>query len=682
MTAAGALALALLVPAGARAADEGSDRAGEPPAAELLMLSAEILVTGAGLEETPGTPAYSTREIDREAIVSAPSGRIEDVLSSVAGFQQFRRSDSRSSNPSAQGVTLRALGGNASSRALVLLDGVPMGDPFFGHIPLPALAPERLGAIRVTRGGGSGPFGAGALSGTIELESAGPDQLGLASASLLANQRGETEASASIAPRLGTGFLVVTGRWDRSKGFWTTPEDQRVPATVRARFDSWSASLRGVAPLTDTIELQARGLAFEDRRTLRFEGADSYTEGQDASLRLVGRGEWQFEALAYVQARNFTNVVVSATRFVPVLDQYDTPATGIGGKLELRPPLAEAHTLRLGIDWRRTSGTMMENTISAISGLVTARRRAGGHNTDLGLFVEDDWTLGPVVLTGGLRTDRTGIAGGYFVSSNPDGSVASETHYPDRSDWTVTYRAGALLRVNDAIALRAAAYSGIRLPTLNELYRPFAIFPITTLANAGLRNEKLEGYEAGFDVVPLPGIRLSATAFDNRIEDAIANVTVGTNLRERRNLPSISSRGIEFGAHAVQGPVRFDASLAWSDAKVRGRGASAALDGMRPAQTPRFSASATLALVPAEGWRLAATLRHVGAQYEDDLQTDVLPAATTLDVFIEIPLALGASLVLRGENLFDENIITRRSGGSIDLGVPRTLWGGLRWGLR
>src|SRR3546814_7666933 len=46
-----------------------------------------------------------------------------------------------------------------SSRALMLLDGVPVADPFFGYIPLSALAPERLAGIRVTRGGGSGPFG-------------------------------------------------------------------------------------------------------------------------------------------------------------------------------------------------------------------------------------------------------------------------------------------------------------------------------------------------------------------------------------------------------------------------------------------------------------------------------------------------------------------------------------------
>src|SRR3546814_17964583 len=75
----------------------------------------------------------------------------------------------RAANPAAQGVTLRALGGNATSRALVLLDGVPQADPFFGYIPFNALVPDRLSVVRITRGGGAGPFGAGAVAGTIEL---------------------------------------------------------------------------------------------------------------------------------------------------------------------------------------------------------------------------------------------------------------------------------------------------------------------------------------------------------------------------------------------------------------------------------------------------------------------------------------------------------------------------------
>ena len=130
-----------------------------------------IVVTGRGLEQTPATPAYDVVELERDKIVSGASGRIEDVLMNVAGFQQFRRSDSRASNPSAQGVTLRALGGNATSRAQVLLDAVPIADPFFGYIPLSAIAPERLESIRVTRGGGTGPFGAGEAQHAFVVES-------------------------------------------------------------------------------------------------------------------------------------------------------------------------------------------------------------------------------------------------------------------------------------------------------------------------------------------------------------------------------------------------------------------------------------------------------------------------------------------------------------------------------
>jgi outer membrane receptor protein involved in Fe transport len=218
-----------------------------------------IVVTGAGLEATPAAPAYTTIELERDQIVSSASGRLEDVLSTVAGFQQFRRSDSRSSNPSAQGVTLRALGGNATSRAQMLLDGVPLADPFFGYIPFSAVAPERLESIRVTRGGGSGPFGAGALAGTIELESADATTLGLLNGQALINDRAETELSATLAPQVGEGYAVVSGRWDRGRGFHTTPEDQRVPAT------SWNCSCaaspsRIIAPcVSKAPTVRARG---------------------------------------------------------------------------------------------------------------------------------------------------------------------------------------------------------------------------------------------------------------------------------------------------------------------------------------------------------------------------------------------------------------------------------------
>ncbi|QIQ87039.1 TonB-dependent receptor [Erythrobacter sp.] len=640
-----------------------------------------IIVTGEGLDEAPSQGAYAVTEIERERIVSTASGRIEDVLRDVAGFQQFRRSDSRSANPTAQGATLRALGGNATSRALVLLDGVPIADPFFGYIPFNAIQPETLAQIRVTRGGGAGPFGAGALAGTIELESAGPATLDPLLASGAVNDRAETEASAVLTRKLGAGFAVASGRWDRGKGFFTTPEDQRVPASARAAFDNWQAGLRGVAPLGDRIELQARVNVFEDRRTLRFDGADSTNEGQDASLRVVGRGEWAFDALAYVQARNFSNIIISSSRFTRVLDQRNTPSTGLGGKFELRPPVGEDHTLRLGVDYRRADGELQEEAYSAFTGALRERRRAGGVNSNLGLFVEDDWSLGPLLLTGGLRADRTVISDGFFRAVDASGAVVEETRAPDRSDWTLSWRAGAAYAASDSLRLRAAAYTGLRLPTLNELYRPFVVFPVVTQANAALENERLEGFEVGLDWQAGEALQVSLTAFDNRVENAIANVTLEANLRQRRNLPAIEAQGIEGNLALALGQVSLNASLAYTDAVIAGEGPSLPLDGNRPPQTPDFAASATLAWEPAAGWRLAATLRHTARQFEDDQESDVLPAATTLDAFAQIPLWRAFSLVLRGENLTDEEIVTRNAGGAIDLGVPRTLWAGLRYGF-
>jgi vitamin B12 transporter len=649
----------------------------QPALAQDAAAEPDIVVTGQGLDQSALLAAYSAITIVRDRTAGSASGRLEDVLANLAGVQQFRRSDSRSANPTAQGVTLRGLGGNASSRTLVVLDGVPVTDPFFGHVPFSALPWERLSRLTVIRGGGTGAFGAGAVAGTIDMVSANPAGLPLAEAGFALNDRGESELSGGIAPRLGAGYAVISGRWDRGQGFWTTPVSQRVPASARARFDGWSTSLRAVVPVAADLELQAKVLVYDDHRTLRFTGADSTQSGQDAALRLVGRGDWQFDLLGYVQARDFSNVVISATTFRKTLDQRATPSTGLGGKLELRPPVDADHSLRLGIDWRQARGEMLETAFNGGTGAVTAHRRAGGTNADLGFYLEHDRQLGPLRLTGSARLDRWSVTGGRFEQRDAAGLVTTDTRFANRSGWDLSLRGGVLIDAAEGLTLRGSVYNGLRQPTLNELYRPFVVFPITTRANAALENEALFGFEAGFDL-KLGGFELAATAFDNRIGGAIANVTIGPNLRERRNVGAVHSRGIELTGKATLGRVSWDGSLSLLEAQVEGSGASLALDGKRPAQVPVFALSTTLAWRPAEGWLLAGTLRHSSSQFEDDLETDRLPAQTTIDAIASVALSRRFSLILRGENLTGETIITRNVAGSIDLGAPRTVWVGLR----
>src|SRR3954465_6315653 len=133
--------------------------------------SAAIVVTGKALPEARAERVYRVERFDRKRIDQSPTHELDQLLKDVPGLQLFRRSDARSGHPTSQGVTLRALGGNASSRALLVLDGVPQADPFGGWVNWPAYDPASLSEVRVVRGGGSVADGPGALAGTIEMVS-------------------------------------------------------------------------------------------------------------------------------------------------------------------------------------------------------------------------------------------------------------------------------------------------------------------------------------------------------------------------------------------------------------------------------------------------------------------------------------------------------------------------------
>ena len=123
---------------------------------------AAIVITGKALPEPRAERVYGVQTITRRQIEQSPSHGLDQLLKDVPGLELFRRSDARSGHPTSQGVTLRALGGNASSCALLVLDGVPQSDPFGGWINWPAYDPQNLSQIRVVRGGGSvanGPAG-------------------------------------------------------------------------------------------------------------------------------------------------------------------------------------------------------------------------------------------------------------------------------------------------------------------------------------------------------------------------------------------------------------------------------------------------------------------------------------------------------------------------------------------
>ena len=660
----------------------------DPPAEQT------IIVTGAGLKTATGEAVFDSVTIERDRLAGSASNRLEDVLRDVPGFQLFRRSDARSANPTSQGATLRALGGNASSRALLILDGVPQTDPFGGWISWPAYDPQRLARARVTRGGGAVANGPGALAGTIELESAGPAGLDGFGGSLAYGSRDSIDAHAGLGLALGNGFLSASAAYARGDGFIPVVEEDRGPVDRPSPYEQASLAVRGVIPLGGGVELQANGLAFRDERERGTAFSDIRTEGADASLRLVGR---RWSALGYVQTRDFYNSFASVgagrTTVARASEQYAVPSTGLGARFEYRPRIAERIELRLGADWRETEGETRE-LFSFVAGTGTRGRIGGGSTRTLGAFGEAAWIGEAVTVTAGARLDRWRIASGFLRERVlATGAVLTNAAFPARSGWEPTARAGMKWKPGGDISLRGAAYLGWRLPTLNELYRPFRVGPDATAANAALANERLKGAEVGIDW-SRKGARLGATLFVNRLEDAIANVTLGQGpgtfpgvgfvgaggeFRQRRNLDAIDAKGIELDAGFSRRPWSLDAGYAFVDAEVEASGAALPLDGLRPAQTPRHFLSATLGWRGEDGARAALSGRYVGSQYEDDLNVQSLPDALTFDASLYWPISGRFGIEARAENMLDARVAAAISGdGVVERATPRTIWIGVR----
>lgn len=645
------------------------------------------------MPEAKAERVYATQVISRRQIEQSPSHALDQLLKEVPGVELYRRTDSTSGHPTSQGVTLRALGGNASSRALLILDGVPQADPFGGWINWPSYDPATLSAIRIVRGGGSVANGPGSLAGTIEMTSRADGDVG---GEIDAGSRNSLEAEARLGLPLGGGIFSLAGRSARSDGFIPITTQTRGPADKPSPYRQWSSRARWVAPIGPSAELQASLSGFHDWRTRGTDFSEDRTNGADASVRLVSRGDWRWSALGYWQWRNLMSGTagLNAARSIaaPVLLQDSVPSHGIGGSLEVRPPMPGGLELRLGADTRRTTGQSNElaNYVAAIP---TRRRRAGGETWTEGAFAELSDVTSAITLSAGIRIDHWEIADGHLLEQTIATGIVTRNEFdPPRDGWLPTARGGVLARLGSGFSLRSAAYLGWRMPTLNELFRPFRAGLDATAANPALDPERLLGAEGAVQFEQGPW-QLSATLFANRLSNAIANVTVGYGpgvfpqvgtvaaggvFRERENVTALNVRGLELGAAWVKGPWALRAGASFTHARMETNGGAILLNGRRPAQTPNLAGTLSASWEKA-GKGAELDLRRIGAQFDDDLNSAVLRAATTLDASAFWPLGKRLQIVFRGENIANKQVMASVNGdGSIERAAPRTLWIGLR----
>lgn len=659
-----------------------------PPPAQL----SEVVVTAARLPPAAADAAFSVVRLDQAVL--ARSTRLDEALRSVPAVSLFRRTSSLAANPTTQGISLRAIAPSGAGRTLVTLDGVPLNDPFGGWVIWSQAAPEMLERVDIVRGAGAGPYGAGALTGTIALSER--DRGGVLDASII--ERGGARVAGSGSTMLGPVGVTLSGLYETSNGYTPVRGSAAGAADTPLDLDSRSAALRVDAPLgavrLNGATLSLRASTWEEGRGSGLLNTRANASGHSLSATAAkapdanGYG-WRLQAWRIDSNLANSSASISADRSTttPANDQYKTPAAGWGLNAALRRRVAQIGGGRLewevGADARFNDGETREYYTYVGQGF-TRERLAGGETSVVGAYVDGSWTGGPWLVAGGLRLDQWKNENGFRLERLiATGVPSADVKFEDRSGEVGSARLAVRRQLTPDVSARVAAYSGFRPATLNELYRPFRVGNDQTNANADLKPEVLTGIETGL-AFDRDGRTWGASLFWNRIEDAIVNVTLSENAsgvtRQRQNAGTIDAWGVELNGSATLTPtLSLTSAVSWTHAEVDGGTAAPQLTGLRPAQAPRWSATAGLDWRATPRLTLAAALRYESARFDDDLNSRVLDAAFTLDARAEWAFNERVTLWAAADNLFNEDVqVSQTANGVAGYGPPRTVSAGLR----
>ena len=614
-----------------------------------------ILVT-ADDERIPSTPtsqfAISRREINLSGALT-----IDDVLRQVPGFSLFRRSGGLTANPTSQGVSLRGVGANGASRALVLLDGVPLNSPFGGWVYWNRLPRVNIETMQVYNGATSDLYGSGALGGVINIRTRTPASSALDFESSAGN-KATGAISFSGGKRFGNWGVDVAGQALRTGGYVLVPEDQRGSVDTAASTADLTGSMtlsRALGPdghaflrLSSFGESRENGtpVQLNDTRIWSIDlGTDwSAPEAGDFSFRFYGSGE-NFN-------QNFS-AVAGDRESESLTNRQRNPSQQAGLAFQWRKSIGDHQTISAGFEGRDVRGHSAETTFN--NSRVTAFVDAGGRQRSLGFFANDSVRMRSWLFNFGARFDRWRNSRG-FSDRVPVTGVPSLNDFTDRSEAAFSPRVSLIKRFDNGVSVSASAYRAFRAPTLNELYRNFRVGNVVTNANAALRAERLTGGDVGVGLQTFgERLFLRGNFFWSEIDDSIANVTVATTpaliTRRRQNLGAIRARGIELSAVTkLTRHWEVAGEYLLTDSTVLRFPANRSLEGLWVPQVPRHQFNLQVSYTNAS-WVAGAQGRFVSRQFDDDQNTLPLERFFTLDAEVSRAVSERVRLFAAFQNL-------------------------------
>lgn len=585
----GAALMSVVVPAYAEETD-----------AEAVKLDT-IIVEGSRLNQTEAEIGTSVSVITSEEIEKLGFDFALDAVAAAPGV-------TINQNGSFGGTASVRIRGASSGQTLVLIDGVPVGDPSTtdGSFNFAYLDTENIDRIEVLKGPQSVLWGSDAIGGVVSISTKQPDA-GLGGSAFGEYGSYNTfRGGASVGNSNDMGDFRVAATGITSDGI--SKADEANGNTEDDGYDSRTVSARGGLNLPSSIRLDGT-LLWNDSEI----DYDSYVGGAQGS---VGDGDERTETetlsgnvslkVPLLDGR-FENLLmvgysdISRENFTNGMQSYDADGDRTLYRYQGTFTIDGRNKIAFGAEREETTANDQNASIDGLFGLYEFK------------------PVEKLTLTGGLRVDDHDKFG-------------SET----------TGRIAAAYAASEQVIVRASWGQGFKAPSIFQSTY-ICTFCGLTEPNANLKPETSEAYDIGVDWSSADGrAQAGITYFDQETENMIDfSYTAGYD-----NIALVDSKGVElFGSYQFTNWLGVSANYAYIDAEDG--------NGNELSRLPEHSGDVTVSLDPEGPFSGNILVRHNGDEANTDGTT--LDGWTRVDLTGSYELTDRIELYGRIENLFDEH---------------------------
>lgn len=603
----------------------------------------------------------STTVINREQIRAMPETGVDQILNRIPGVWAPTIPTGQL-HPTGQPFSIRGFGTVTTINTLVMVDGVPINDPYFRTLDwsqVPKASIERIEIIR--GGGGAGLWGNMAMGGIVNIVTKSPNRTGV---DLDANFGSYNTTNSEIS-----GGLIVNDKLraglsynrQQSSGYNLTPSQYQnsnlVPTASQA--DNVTFSLY-YNPSSDT-KLFAKAYyhqAYEDGLvwSIAHNQWSTYRLLLGASHQLDDRSSINFAGWAgggvfgTINASNGAYSLVNTGATNQFVSQREiAPNNNQGASIFYQLDTERVKDIKVGVDARRTEIADYLNLYANASANPTQFVSRGEHRYE-GVFAQGTYKVGfaPIDITIGLRGDFYQAVGASFraVTAN------TFTGIPDSSYASFDPRVGLKFYATDELTLRGAIYRNFSAPGMNQMYRSFASGASFTTTNPNLQPMTNFGQEVGFDFA-WKEFTLSGTVFNNNLDNFIdfvavcssnaacaapyaiaAGLTGITTVNQYINVGSATFQGVEIiGGWQALPNLRFNAGFTATNAYMTSSAYPNLIrTGVQIGQVPTWMVNASVEYRPIPDLLLSASLKSFPAFWANTNHTQLNEGATLLDV--------------------------------------------------